>query len=71
MRDYVEFSGKVFVCASAYAPNYILQCLLKSMVHIMSVRGEIAEDMPLFIGSMLSQKTAFSNMREIILFGNF
>ena len=32
---------------------------------------EILEDMTLFIGSVLNQKTVFSTMREIILFGNF
>ena len=70
MRDCVDFRGNIFSCASAYAPNSIFQCLLKSMVvPVMSVRREIMEDMPLFIGSALSQKTVFSTMREIILFG--
>ena len=72
MRDCVDFRGNIFSCASAYAPNSIFQCLLKlMMVPVMSVRGDIVEDMPLFIGSALIQKTVFSTMREIILFGNF
>ena len=72
MRDCVKFCGKFFSCASAYAPNSIFQCFLKSMVvPVMNVRGEIVEDMPLFIESVLSQKTVFPTMREIIMFGNF
>ena len=61
-----------FSCALAYAPNSVLQCLLKSMVvPVMSIRGDIVQDMPLFNGSVLSKKTVFFTMREIILFGNF
>ena len=72
MRDCVKFRGKVFSCASAYAPNSILQCLLKWMVvPVMRIHGDIVEDMPLFIGSVFSQKTVFSTIREIILFGEF
>ena len=41
------------------------------VVPFMSVRREIVQDMPLFAGSAVSQKTAFYTMREIILFGNF
>ena len=51
MRDCAEFRGKFFLCASSYAPNSILLCLLKSMVvPVLSVHGEIVEDMPMFIG---------------------
>ena len=32
---------------------------------------EIMEDMPLFIRSIFSEKTEFSTMREIILFGKY
>ena len=63
---------KGFLSALAYAPNSIFQCLLKSMVvPIMSVQGEIVQDIPLFAGSALSHKTVFSTMQDIILFGNF
>ena len=61
VRDFVEFRG-FFLCASAYAPNSILKCFKKSMVvPVMSVRGEIVQDIPLLTGTALIQKTAFSN----------
>ena len=67
-----KIAWKGFLCASAYAPNSILQCFLKSMVVPgMSVRGNNLQDMPLFTVSALSQETEFSIMREIILFGYF
>ena len=60
-----------FVCLGVCSEFYF-QCLLKSMmVPVMSVRREIVQDVPLFTGSALSPKTAFSTMQEIILFGNF
>ena len=72
LRDFVELRGKIFSCASAYAPNSFLQCFLNStVVPVMIVHGEIVQDMPLFTGSVLSQKTAFSTMRDIILFEIF
>ena len=72
VRDCVKFRGKVFSCASSYAPNSIFQCLLKSIVvPVMSFCREIVLGMPLFIGSILSPKTEFSTMRETILFGGW
>ena len=72
MCDCVEFCRKIFSCASVNAPYYILQCVLKSMVvPVMSIRREIVENMPLFLGIAFSQKTLFSTMWEIILFGKF
>ena len=68
----MELRVKFFSCAAAYAPNSILQCFLKSMVvPVMSVHGEIVQEMLLFTGSALIQKMAFSTMQEIIMFGNF
>ena len=72
MHDCVKFHGKVFSCALVYAPNSIRQCLLESMVvPVMSVRRDVVEDMPPFIWGVLSQKTVFSTIREIILVGGF
>ena len=60
MRDCVKFHGEVFSCASVYAPNSIMQCLLKLMVvPVMSVHGDILENMPLFIGSALIKNCVF------------
>ena len=65
-------SWGVFLCALAYAPNSIFQCLLKSMVvHVMNFRRDIVQGMPLFTGILLSQKLCLTPCGRSFCLGIF